>query len=138
MFFENLSFISFDFARATYEPNKAKTDTSIFNHAKSLIKIHQHHFLRFNTDAFACLLVVLAESAIDCCTVNGLLIPHLFHKLLLSRNKVNPEIVRCLLLYQNVCSESMRQHLTETLPQRRPRFYACLGRFRERSISPYA
>jgi hypothetical protein len=40
MFFENLSFISFDFARATYEPNKAKTDTNIFNHAKSLIKIH--------------------------------------------------------------------------------------------------
>ncbi len=101
-------------------------------------EIRQHHFLRFNTDTFACLLVVLAESAIDCCAVNGLLIPHLFHKLLLSRNKVNPEIVRCLLLCQNVCSESMRQHLTETPPQKHPHFCVCLGRFRERSISPYA
>jgi hypothetical protein len=32
----------------------------------------------------------------------------------------------------------MRQHLTETPPQRRPHFCVCLDRFRKRSISPYA
>lgn len=37
-----------------------------------------------------------------------------------------------------LCSESMRQHLTGTPPQRRPHFCVYLGRFRERSISPYA
>lgn len=35
-------------------------------------------------------------------------------------------------------SSSMRQHLTEILPQRHPRFFVCLDRFRERSILPYA
>ena len=69
--------------------------------------------VRYSTNTFACPLIVLAESAIDCCAVNGLLIPHLPHKLFLSRNKVNLEIVRFLLLYRGVCSPSMQQHLTK-------------------------
>ena len=71
--------------------------------------------VRYSTNTFAYPLVVLAESAIDCCAVNGLLISHLPHKLFLSRNKVNLEIVRFLLLYRGVCSPSMQQHLTKIL-----------------------
>ena len=44
-------------------------------------KVHQHHFLRFDANAFACLLIVLAEFAIDCYAVNGLPIPHLEAKM---------------------------------------------------------
>ena len=76
----------------------------------------QHHLLCFNADALACLLIVLAESAIDCCAVNGGLIPHLFHVLLLSGNKVNPEVVRLFSLYRNLNFRSIRQHLTKIPP----------------------
>ena len=52
-------------------------------------------------------------------------------------------VVRALLIQDlaAVCSvhcRVIRQHLTETSPQRRPRFCVCLDKFRERSISPYA
>ena len=69
----------------------------------------------------------------DRCTVNGLLIPHLFHVLLLSGNKVNPEIVRFLLLHRGIFSPSIRQHLTKTLPKRHLPDFACLRNTREQS-----
>ena len=52
-------------------------------------------------------------------------------------------VVRALLIQDlaAVCSvhcRVIRQHLTETSPQRRPRFCVCLDKFRERSILPYA
>ena len=104
------------------------------NRKPSLVaEVLQHHLLRFNADAFACLFVILAESAIDCCAVNGLLIPHLFHVPLLSWNKVNPEIVRFLLLYRGICSPSIQQHLTKILLQRHLPDFACLRNTREQS-----
>ena len=60
------------------------------NRKPSLVaEVLQHHFLRFNADAFACLFVILAESAIDCCAINGLLIPHLKAKMQVSFLKVH-------------------------------------------------